>query len=137
MRISEKSQMPMGRGCRICRDSLRQQNLRDVSWEEAKGGMFLWLELPEGLDAAALLRCAVTKNVAFVPGASFYAAAPQSNTARLNFTYTHGERMALGIHAFANLTMNLWLAVKQPRQANRRPVSQLMDTGLSFTVQVL
>ncbi|MFC5652365.1 PLP-dependent aminotransferase family protein [Paenibacillus solisilvae] len=80
---------------------LREENLRDLSWVEAEGGMFLWLELPEGLDAAALLRCAVTKNVAFVPGASFYAGEPQVNTARLNFTYTHGERMKLGIHAFA------------------------------------
>lgn len=90
-----------GERMRDMQSLLRQQNLRDVSWVEAKGGMFLWLELPEGLDAAALLRCAVTKNVAFVPGASFYAAEPQSNTARLNFTYTQGERMAQGIHAFA------------------------------------
>jgi 2-aminoadipate transaminase len=80
---------------------LRQQGWQDVKWVQPEGGMFLWLELPEALDAEALLRCAVTKGVAFVPGASFFAAQPQRNTARLNFTYTHGERMALGIKRFA------------------------------------
>ncbi|QYR20455.1 PLP-dependent aminotransferase family protein [Paenibacillus sp. sptzw28] len=80
---------------------LRQQGWEDVKWVQPEGGMFLWLELPEALDAEALLRCAVSKGVAFVPGASFFAAQPQRNTARLNFTYTHGERMALGISRFA------------------------------------
>ncbi|WP_219835959.1 PLP-dependent aminotransferase family protein [Paenibacillus sp. R14(2021)] len=88
---------------------LKAQGWSDVKWEQPKGGMFLWLELPEGLDAAALLRSAVTKNVAFVPGAAFYAAEPQRNTARLNFTFTTGERMATGIARFAE-ALNEFLA---------------------------
>ncbi|RAP75443.1 PLP-dependent aminotransferase family protein [Paenibacillus montanisoli] len=88
---------------------LASQGWSDVKWEQPKGGMFLWLELPEGLDAEALLRAAVKKNVAFVPGASFYAAEPQRNTARLNFTYTTGERMAAGISRFAE-ALNEFLA---------------------------
>lgn len=88
---------------------LTQQSLKDVKWVEPKGGMFLWLELPEGLDSEALLRAAVRKNVAFVPGASFYAADPQRNKARLNFTYTTGERMAAGITRFAE-ALNEFLA---------------------------
>src|SRR5690606_21283121 len=67
-----------------------------LSWIEPKGGMFLWLELPEGLDAEALLKAAVQKGVAFVPGSAFYAGEPKRNTARLNFTYTTGEQMAVG-----------------------------------------
>nr|WP_240547934.1 PLP-dependent aminotransferase family protein [Paenibacillus lignilyticus] len=88
---------------------LSQQGWSDVKWIEPKGGMFLWLELPEGLDAEALLRAAVKKNVAFVPGSSFYAAEPARNTARLNFTYTQGERMATGISRFAE-ALNEFLA---------------------------
>ncbi|GGF97333.1 aminotransferase-like domain-containing protein [Paenibacillus abyssi] len=80
---------------------LRQQGWSDVSWVEPQGGMFIWVELPEGLDAEALLRAAVGKGVAFVPGASFFAAEPQRNTARMNFTYTEGERMKLGIERFS------------------------------------
>ncbi|MNR59565.1 2-aminoadipate transaminase [compost metagenome] len=63
--------------------------------------MFIWLELPEALDAEALLRCAVTKGVAFVPGASFFAEEPKRNTARLNFTYTQGDVMELGVARFS------------------------------------
>jgi 2-aminoadipate transaminase len=49
------------------------------------GGMFFWVELPGGLDAAALLPRAVDAGVAYVPGAPFYCAAPRLNTLRLSF----------------------------------------------------
>ncbi|OBZ09289.1 PLP-dependent aminotransferase family protein [Bacillus sp. FJAT-26390] len=79
---------------------LKRQGLKDVAWVKPKGGMFLWLELPDGLDAEALLRCAVQKGVAFVPGSSFYAENPQRNTARLNYTYNTGARTAQGVERF-------------------------------------
>lgn len=79
---------------------LKQQALQDVTWVKPKGGMFLWLELPDGLDAEALLRCAVQKGVAFVPGSSFYAEKPQRNTARLNYTYNTGARTEQGVARF-------------------------------------
>jgi 2-aminoadipate transaminase len=72
-----------------------------IHWIEPKGGMFLWLELPDGLDAEALLKVAVQKGVAFVPGSAFYAGEPKRNTARLNFTYTTGEQMAVGMDRLA------------------------------------
>ncbi|MGG4035545.1 PLP-dependent aminotransferase family protein [Paenibacillus cisolokensis] len=80
---------------------IKRQGWKDVRFSEPKGGMFLWLELPEGLDSEALLRCSVGKGVAFVPGASFYASEPKRNTARLNYTHSTGERLAAGIERFA------------------------------------
>jgi 2-aminoadipate transaminase len=71
-----------------------------LNWVEPQGGMFLWMELPEGLDAEALLRGAVRKGVAFVPGNSFFARDPKRNTARMNFTFTTGDRMETGILRF-------------------------------------
>ena len=44
-----------------------------VSWNTPNGGMFLWLKLPKGMNAIDLLPKAVARNVAFVPGAAFYA----------------------------------------------------------------
>lgn len=79
---------------------LMEQAIPDVSWVKPKGGMFLWLQLPEGLDAEALLRSAVRKGVAFVPGSSFYGENPQRNTARLNYTYNTGERTKQGVARF-------------------------------------
>jgi DNA-binding transcriptional MocR family regulator len=52
------------------------------------GGMFVWARLPAGWDAARLLSDALRHDVAFVPGAPFYATAPDPRTLRLSFT-TH------------------------------------------------
>src|SRR5690606_12000393 len=76
---------------------LQRAAVPGLSWIQPKGGMFLWAELPQGLDAEALLRCAVQKGVAFVPGSSFFADQPMRNTARLNFTHNKGERTEKGV----------------------------------------
>lgn len=60
----------------------------DCEWNLPAGGMFTWVRLPEDHDAADLLRTAVSHGVAFVPGAPFYATAPDPRTLRLSFT-TH------------------------------------------------
>jgi DNA-binding transcriptional MocR family regulator len=52
------------------------------------GGMFVWARLPEGWDAGELLVAALRHDVAFVPGAPFFAVDPDPRTLRLSFT-TH------------------------------------------------
>lgn len=52
------------------------------------GGMFLWIRLPEGYDATAILPAAIERQVAYVPGAPFYACDPDPRTLRMSFT-TH------------------------------------------------
>ncbi|WP_433889979.1 PLP-dependent aminotransferase family protein [Streptomyces sp. CA-111067] len=62
------------------------------SWNRPQGGMFVWVRLPEGRDATALLRTAIEHGVAYVPGTPFYAAAPETGTLRMSFTtHTPGE----------------------------------------------
>ncbi|MFD0717527.1 PLP-dependent aminotransferase family protein [Paenibacillus sp. GCM10027626] len=90
-----------GRRMREMVTLLQAEQMEGVAWLEPRGGMFLWVELPEALDAAALLRCAAGKGVSFVPGEAFYAAGAQRNTARLNFACTSGERTALGVSRLA------------------------------------
>ncbi|MGR6971966.1 aminotransferase-like domain-containing protein [Streptomyces cynarae] len=61
-------------------------------WNRPQGGMFLWARLPEGYDTTALLPRVVEQDVAYVPGAPFYADAPDRSTLRLCFvTHTPGE----------------------------------------------
>lgn len=78
-------------------DLLKEQQWPGVSWNEPKGGMFFWLELPKHIDAAELLKTAVELGVAFVPGATFYAEDPQHNTMRMNFTHTDYEGTITGM----------------------------------------
>ncbi len=54
-------------------------------WTRPAGGMFVWVELPPGADALALLPKAVEQGVAFVPGAPFFAEKERRNSLRLSF----------------------------------------------------
>lgn len=56
------------------------------TWNRPDGGMFVWVRLPDGRDAAASLSAALAQDVAYVPGASFYSGAPDEQTLRLSFT---------------------------------------------------
>ena len=44
-----------------------------TTWTNPDGGFYVWVTLPEGFDAAAMLPRAVTARVAYVPGTAFYA----------------------------------------------------------------
>ena len=68
-----------------------------VHWTEPHGGLFIWVVLPESLDAAVVLQAALAENVAFVPGASFFADGAGRNTMRLNFSNAAPERIEEGI----------------------------------------
>jgi 2-aminoadipate transaminase len=56
------------------------------TWTDPDGGMFVWARLPGDVDTADLLRTALRHDVAFVPGAPFFAGAPDRATLRLSFT---------------------------------------------------
>ena len=64
-----------------------------VRFTRPGGGYFLWLELPEHVDATELERRARAAGVTFVPGAGFYAGEPRRSTARLAFSFStvHGD----------------------------------------------
>lgn len=57
-----------------------------TTWSDPDGGMFVWLRLPGDVDSAELLKKALTHEVAFVPGAPFFATSPDHATFRMSFT---------------------------------------------------
>jgi 2-aminoadipate transaminase len=68
-----------------------------VDWTHPEGGLFLWGTLPETLNASEVLKNAIEKKVAFVPGAPFYPTGGGHNTMRLNFSNAHPEKIREGI----------------------------------------
>jgi len=68
-----------------------------VTWSKPKGGMFLWGVLPEEMDAAEVLKRAIEKKVAFVPGEAFHPCGGGKNTMRINFSYSSPENIREGI----------------------------------------
>ncbi len=68
-----------------------------VSWKKPQGGMFLWVTLPEGLNATDIAFEAVKANVAYVPGESFFANGGGENTLRLSYSVATPEELEAGM----------------------------------------
>ena len=77
-----------------------EREFPDARWSRPEGGYFIWLELPEGGDAAALLGRAAAAGVTFVPGADFGGA---PNTARLAFSFVSPDEIGEGVRRLAAL----------------------------------
>ena len=89
--------------CNVMLDALSRHMPAGVKWNKPEGGMFIWVELPEGLDSMAILEQAVARNVAYVPGAPFYASNPRLNTLRLAFVTVPAERIEQGVTILGDL----------------------------------
>lgn len=68
-----------------------------------EGGLFLWVTLPEYIDATALLQQAIERGVGYVPGEHFYPNTPQKNTLRLNFSLETIPNIRTGVERLAPL----------------------------------
>lgn len=80
----------------------------EVSWTRPKGGLFLWVTLPEGMNCQKLFETAIKENVAFVPGDSFYAnnGAEGRRHFRLNFSYVPPDQIREGIRRLSTAVKN-------------------------------
>ncbi len=68
-----------------------------VTWTKPDGGIFLWVTLPEGVDATCLFEKAIEAKVAYVPGSNYYANGGGENKMRLNFSACGEQQIELGI----------------------------------------
>ncbi|TQL21001.1 PLP-dependent aminotransferase family protein [Streptomyces sp. SLBN-134] len=78
------------------------------AWTRPDGGMFLWARLPDGHDTTALLPEVVRHDVAYVPGAPFYAGDPDRATLRLCFVTQTPDEITEGLRRLGN-------ALRSPR----------------------
>ena len=74
-----------------------------AKWTRPAGGMFVWVKLPEGLNAQTLLPAAVDAGMAFVPGAPFYAQQPDTRTLRLSFVTSTPAEIDRGMAALGQV----------------------------------
>ncbi|MFJ8085181.1 PLP-dependent aminotransferase family protein [Streptomyces sp. NPDC096205] len=71
------------------------------TWQRPEGGMFVWARLPDSYDTTALLPEVVKHDVAYVPGAPFYAGTPDPATLRLCFVTQTPDEIAEGLRRLA------------------------------------
>ena len=68
-----------------------------VEFTHPQGGLFTWVILPEGINAGEMAKKCLEKNVAYVPGASFYPNGGVFNTCRLNYSNMPEDKIVEGI----------------------------------------
>jgi 2-aminoadipate transaminase len=83
-----------------------------ATWSRPKGGLFVWVQLPEGLDAAKLLEAAHAAGVTYLPGGNFSPEGKGTNYLRLSFAYLSPEKIREGIVVLARV-----LKAAQPLRA--------------------
>jgi DNA-binding transcriptional MocR family regulator len=71
-------------------------------WTRPDGGLFVWVTLPAGRDADAVLPRAVERGVAFVPGSHFFAGEPVRETLRVSFATASPAELAEGAARLAS-----------------------------------
>ncbi len=83
--------------------ALAQEMPEGVSWTHPEGGLFLFLQLPQGFDAVKFYDTALDAGVAYVAGEFFHTDGTGKNTMRLNFSFMTPERIEKGIRLLAML----------------------------------
>ncbi len=68
-----------------------------VSWTKPKGGLFLFVTLPEKCDAMELFNICLDRNLAFVAGEIFHCDGSGKNTLRINYSYVDESKMEQGV----------------------------------------
>ncbi len=77
--------------------ALREHLPGYVQWNEPLGGFYIWLTLPEGTDATAILKHAIDGGAVFVTGNTFDPEGIRNNTIRLSYCNNTPEEIERGI----------------------------------------
>jgi DNA-binding transcriptional MocR family regulator len=83
-------------------EALRRHLPGYVRWNEPKGGFYIWLVLPEGADADAILKRAIAGGAVFVTGSTFDPEGTRNNTMRLSYCNNTDDEIEKGIPLVAD-----------------------------------
>jgi 2-aminoadipate transaminase len=83
-------------------DALKTFMPAPVTWTHPKGGFYIWVTMPESIDATAVFNQAIKKRAAFVIGSAFDPFGTKNNSFRLAFSHTPENLIAQGIEIIAD-----------------------------------
>lgn len=78
-------------------DTIKETFPAEVTYTYPEGGLFTWVVLPDHIDSAELMKKAIERKVAFVPGGSFFPNGGNKNTLRLNYSNMPEDKIVEGI----------------------------------------
>ncbi|HET7036269.1 MAG TPA: PLP-dependent aminotransferase family protein [Thermomicrobiaceae bacterium] len=74
-----------------------------VRWSRPEGGFFIWLTLPDGVDAAAMAEKAQERGMQYLPGTACHFGGRGQQTIRLSYSFADDEQIRQGIAILAGL----------------------------------
>ncbi len=87
-----------GRKCRLMLDCLEKELPAAVKFTRPEGGLFIWVTLPDGVDATAFLRACMAQKLMIVPGATFNCDVSEASMSfRLNYSTPSDEQIIEGV----------------------------------------
>lgn len=103
----EKVRPIYARRARLMLDALEAHMPEGVVWTRPRGGFYIWVTLPENVDASAVFEASLARGAAFVIGNAFDPQAARNNTIRLAFSHTPEERIAEGTRIVCESVANV------------------------------
>ena len=95
-----------GKRRQVMLDTLTELFPAEASWTVPQGGLFLWVTLPESIRTEDMLKKAVERKVAYVPGSPFFPNDGGENTMRLNFSNASEEEIVEGMKRLSEVIKN-------------------------------
>ena len=77
--------------------ALEREMPAGTTWTVPEGGFFVWVQLPEGMNADDLLPAAARNGVIYLPGSWFFPDRSEVRGLRLNFSTLPEERIVEGV----------------------------------------
>ena len=82
---------------------MKEEFPKEIKYTVPQGGLFTWVTLPEYMNSRDLAVKALEKNVAYVPGGSFYANGGHENDMRLNYSAMEDDKIVEGMKRLAEV----------------------------------
>ena len=87
-----------GRKCRLMLECLEKELPASVTFTRPEGGLFIWVTLPDGVDATAFLKACMEQKLMIVPGATFNCDVTEGSMSfRLNYSTPSDEQIKEGV----------------------------------------
>ena len=87
-----------GRKCRLMLECLEKELPSSVRFTRPEGGLFIWVTLPDGVDATAFLKACMAQKLMIVPGATFNCDVSEGSMSfRLNYSTPSDEQIKEGV----------------------------------------
>ena len=97
-----------GRKCKLMLDCLERELPPSVTFTRPEGGLFIWVTLPDGVDAAAFLKACMAEKLMIVPGATFNCDVTEgSQSFRLNYSTPSDDQIVEGIARLGKVAREL------------------------------